>query len=499
MNAQESADCLVIGGGIGGLAAAIRTAARGRKVIICEKNDHLGGKCDFRSRDGFHFDIGPSVLTLPFVLDDLFQSVGADRRDFLEIEPVEPGCSYFFGDGSRFDAPGTMDDFEQAVAEIFPSEIDGFIRFRAYVRRLWEVSGPAFLFHPPGMAAARSIPWLRALRALPDFLPGRMEPRLRRYFRDPRLLQLFSRFATYNGSDPFQTPAIFNVVAYAELAFGSWRCRGGMTALIRALEQLASRVGVQVRTNAEVSRVLFNPEKRVTGALLSDGSSIAAKSIVCNQDAAQARAGPLLAEHPRHLSWKRKLANQEASSSGFVVLAALRNSHPDLSCHNVFFPKEYRAEFDSLFDRPRPLEDPTLYISRPSSLDSELAPAGKEGWFVLVNAPSLQKFQDWSEEKYAQHVLARIEERYPPCKGNVEWTLFHGPAFYRDSYHAWHGSLYGPSSNPLRQAFLRFPNRDRHCRGLFFAGGSAHPGGGIPLTLLSGGFAAEYCDNFLGK
>jgi len=186
---SKRTDSLVIGGGIGGLSAAIRLASRGHRVLLCEKNSHTGGKCDFCEKDGFHFDLGPSVLTLPFVLDEVFRLVGKDRRDYLEIEAVEPGCSYFFGDGSRFDAPGMFDDFEQAIADNFPSEIDGFRRFRAHVSRLWEVSGPAFLFHPPGWATLRSIPWQRALRGMLDFMPGRMEPRLRRYFRDPRLIQ----------------------------------------------------------------------------------------------------------------------------------------------------------------------------------------------------------------------------------------------------------------------------------------------------------------------
>ncbi|MBC2600458.1 phytoene desaturase family protein [Puniceicoccus vermicola] len=490
-------DSLVIGGGFGGLSAACRIAAAGKSVRLLEKNSHLGGKCDYFERDGFRFDLGPSVLTLPFVLDDLFQSVGRDRRDYLEIEPVEPGCSYFFSDGSRFDAPGTMDDFESAIAESFPDEIDGFRRFRAYITRLWEVSGPAFLFNPPGLPALRSIPWAKALRALPDFLPGRMEPRLRKYFRDPRLIQLFSRFATYNGSDPHQTPAIFNVVAYAELAFGSWRCRGGMYALVQALEKLAGELGVGIETNAEVDRVSFDSQGRVTGVSLSDGEMLQSPSVICNQDTLQSRTGPLLADHPAHSQQARRTARKEASSSGFVILMALQNRHPDLACHNVFFPGDYREEFHALFTEPRPLPDPTLYLSRPSATEPHLAPEGKEGWFVLVNAPSLQKFQNWENDAYASRVIEQLLQRYPIDPEEIEWSHYHGPTFYQESYRAWNGSLYGMSSNTQRQAFLRSPNRDRRCPGLFYAGGSAHPGGGIPLALLSGNFAADACLSFL--
>lgn len=495
---KQRADCAVIGGGIGGLAASIRLAAQGRKTILLEKNDHLGGKCDRQQRDGFHFDLGPSILTLPFLLDDLFEAVGRKRADYLEIEPVEPGCSYFFADGSRFDAPGTMDDFEAAIAESFPREIDGFRRFRKHITRLWQVSGPAFLFQPPGLGTLQSIPWMKALRSIPDLLPGRMNPRLGRYFKDPRLIQLFSRFATYNGSDPYQTPATFNVVAYAELAFGSWRCRGGMYALIEALQRLAIEQGVEIRTNSPIEAVLFTARGKVTGVRLVDQTEVQTSAVVCNQDAMQGRGGPLLAEHPNHSKWGRAIGKKEASSSGFVLLAALRNRHPELACHNVFFPADYRREFEDLFGQPKSLTDPTLYVSRPSSSESDLAPDGKEGWFVLVNAPSLQKFSNWKEDEYRDFLLNRLEARCGLQSEEIEWTHYHGPAFYSEQYCSWQGSLYGMSSNSMRQAFIRPKNTVRGAPGLFFAGGSAHPGGGIPLVLLSGKFAADGCHSYLG-
>jgi len=495
---EESAhvDALVVGAGIGGLAAAIRLAAAGRTVRVLEKNPHPGGKCDFLQKDGFHFDLGPSVLTLPFVMDDLFKAAGKRREDYLEIEPVEPGCSYFFADGSRFDAPGTMDDFEKAVAGHFPKDIDGFRRFRSHVERLWEVSGPAFLFHRPGLRALAAIPWLRALRTLPDLLPGRMHDRLKHYFKDPRLIQLFARFATYNGSDPYRTPATFNVVAHAELAFGSWRCIGGMHALPLALDRLAEDCGVDRRYGVSAEEVRFDG-KSPTGVISSDGSFNKANAVVCNLDAVTARTGKLLASHPRSKTWRKKLGKVEASSSGFVLLAALSRRHPELACHNVFFSADYRKEFRELFTDPRPLETPTLYVSRPASAENTLAPEGKEGWFVLVNSPSLQRQEDWDEHGYAKRITGMLKDRCGLSRGEIEWTQFHGPTFYRDRYGAWHGSLYGPSSNPFRQAFLRAANRPHDAPGLFFAGGSSHPGGGIPLVLLSGKIAAEACTDFL--
>ncbi len=480
---------LVLGGGLGGLSAAIHLAQRGHEVTVLERNDHAGGKCDRHEEDGFHFDIGPSVLTLPFVLDELFAAAGRRREDFLSLHPVEPGCTYFFADGTRFDAPGSAEAMEEAIARTFPGEERGFQRFWKHAERLWKVSGPAFLFHPPGPRALRDIPYPRAVRALPDLLPVPMGRRLRHFFRDPRLVQLFSRFATYNGSDPARTPGTFNVIAYAELAFGSWRCEGGMRALVDALVQLAADCGVEFVYNCEAERILFDRAGRVRGVRTAAGEEIAADRVVCNQDAVSARNGPLLAEHPR--ARRLRVPAGEPSSSGFVLLVAHEGTRDDLSCHNVFFPADYGREFRELFRSPQPLGDPTLYLSRPSSLDPALAPAGAEGWFVLVNAPSLAGFQAWKEEDYAGFLLERLQERAGLDPSRVRWHRAHGPSLYRERYRSWEGTLYGLSSNTLRQAFLRPANRLPAAPGLSFAGGSSHPGGGIPLVLLSGRFAAE--------
>ncbi|MEM0966675.1 MAG: phytoene desaturase family protein [Verrucomicrobiota bacterium] len=496
-NSKTSRDCIVIGGGIGGLAAAIRLASEGKKVTIIEKNAHLGGKCDYLVRDGFHFDLGPSVLTLPFLLDELFAAAGRLREDYLAIEPVEPGCSYFFADGTRFDAPGTMDDFQKAIAEAFPSEIDGFRKFREHLQRLWEVSGPAYLFNPLGIKTLQSIPLRKAIRALPDLIPAKMENRLQKFFKDPRLIQLFSRFATYNGSDPKRTPATFNVVAHAELAFGSWRCAGGMYALIRALTKLAKELGVEVMTNTEVDRIDFRPDGSLDGVLTREGSKIKSPFVVCNQDAATAWSGSLLSQSRFSPRKSHRAAKIESSSSGFVFLAALNRKHEELACHNVFFSSDYDREFRDLFGPGQPLQNPTIYVSRPSCKDPSLAPEGKEGWFVLINAPSLQAFEHWDEREYAKAVTSQLVERCGLAEEEIEWIHFHGPRFYHEQYSAWNGSLYGPSSNTMRQGFLRFPNSSRRIDGLAFCGGSAHPGGGIPLVLLSGKFAATACSSYL--
>lgn len=489
---RKSFDIVIIGAGLGGLSAAIHAAATGKSVAVLEKKPHPGGKCDFYRRDGFQLDTGPSVLTLPHVLDDLFTAAGRDRRDYLEIKEVHPGCRYYFADGTVFDAPGRMEDFAEALSNQFPGEIDGFRRFQREIGALWVVSGPAFLNHPFDLGLLKRIPWATALRHAWSFRPGSMQKRLQSFFRDPRLITLFSRFATYNGSDPRLTPATFNVIAHAELAFGSWHCRGGMYALVQAISKLAQEIGVELFADWPVESV--TREAAGSGFRLeSRGGNppVFAEKVICNADALTALEGPLLAAIAGRESECRRRIHKPASSSGFVLLMGIARKFPSLACHNVFFPKEYDQEFEQLFTRPQPLSDPTIYISVPARAEPALAPPGQEGWFVLANAPSLEKFRDWNEAAYAESLIGLLKQRVSGLgDDDILWTHHHGPQFFSDSYGAWHGSLYGSASNNTLAAFRRVPNRSR-LKDIYFCGGSAHPGGGIPLVLLSGRHAAR--------
>lgn len=479
---------VVVGGGLGGLASALRLAASGKPVRVLERTSGWGGKCGVVRWNGFHWDTGPSLLTMPEVIRELFEATGVDARDYLELEAVEPGCRYHFADGSSFDAPGNVEGLREAVARDFPGESRGLERFLRYAANLWEVSGPVFLYHPLRWRTFLKVPPQALFRGVDALRPGSMRRVLRGFFKDPRLLQVFSRFATYNGSDPYRTPATFNVIAHVEFAFGAWRIRGGMFALVEAMLRRAGELGVELQNEAAVSRICFR-NGEAAGVELEDGSRMEASAVVINADAVTARTGALLEGHPR--GPLPKLARREASSSGFVLLLAVDDPGRHLAAHNIAFPGDYRTEFEDLFRHPRPLTDPTLYLSVPAAVEPGLAPEGKRGWFVLVNAPSLQRFQEWDGEGYADFLIDRLRSSpFSLDRGKVRWREFRTPRFFQEQYQAWHGSLYGPSSNSLFAAFLRQKN-DPGIPGVYFAGGSAHPGGGIPLVLLSALHATE--------
>lgn len=485
----ETPETLVIGAGLGGLSAAIHLAARGQKVRIFEKNDRPGGKCHVFERDGFRFDTGPSVLTMPFVLDELFAAAGEKTADHLTIEPVEPACRYFFADGTRFDAPGNQKDFLAAIARDFPDDAAGAEKFFAYTARLWEVSEPFFLSAPLDWRVLRKARPRHLRGGLAMMKPGSLHRVVRSYFRDPRLIQLFDRFATYNGSDPYRTPPAFNVISHVEFTFGSWRVRGGMYKLVEELTALAGRSGVEMTFNAPVEKVHFAGKR--ADSIQVAGETIPAKSIVINADAITAWTGPLLAGHPQYQKRKKTLARQEASSGGFVLLLALRKQFPQLDRHNIFFPRDYRPEFAQLFQEQCPLRNPTLYLSRFTDEPGEdLVPPGHEGWFVLVNAPARPEGALW--ESYEDALLHLLEQKIPEFSAHrdVIWQEVRSPADFQERFGAWKGSLYGASSNNLFAAFRRIRNADT-VPNLAFTGGSAHPGGGIPLVLRSGQMAAD--------
>ncbi|MGE9293429.1 MAG: phytoene desaturase family protein [Puniceicoccales bacterium] len=482
---------LVVGAGLGGLSAAIHLALDGHQVTLLEKNEQPGGKANYRHWNGYHFDTGPSLVTMPFVLRELFERAGRKLEDYLELTRVTPACRYFFSDGCRFEAPGNLEGMRAAIAETFPGEEVGFDKFIKNGKRLWEVSGPAFLFNPMELSTLFKINPLKGLAGLSALRPETLLASLQRHFKDPHLIQLFSRYATYNGSDPARTPATFNVISYVEMAFGSWHLQGGIYTLVKALVRLAEELGVEIRCQCPVQALTFaSGGKSVSGVELGKGERLSSERVVINADAVTALSGPLMAQHPKAAQWKQAWSAKEVSGSGYVMLLAIEKNFPELACHNIFFCEEYAREFREIFDQAKPLGDPTIYISAPCKVDPSQAPGNGEAWFVLVNAPSLDRCADWPES-YPNFLLKRLQALVPGfTPDSIRWQQNLGPTFLRDTYGAWQGSIYGPSSNSTASAFFRVRNRSS-VRGLAFAGGSAHPGGGIPLVLTSGRLAAQ--------
>lgn len=484
---------VVVGGGLGGLAAAARLARLHHDVTLVERADALGGKAGSFGRDAFRFDTGPSLITLPATIRDLFRKTGKPVESVLELRPLDQLARYRFADGTEVDVPNTG---VNGAAAAFQDALGGRAgaQWRAFYDRAehtWDVvrtpfvesplDGPAPLLR---MAASRPrdvrvvAPW-RTLRALGT-----------QSFDDPRLRVWLDRYATYSGSDPRRSPSVLSVVPYVEHAFRGWEVVGGMRRLIDATYERAADRGTQVRTGAEVVKVTTSAS-RVTGVQLADGTALPADIVVSDVDASVLYSRLLDPPRPAAV---RRLRRATPSSSGFVLLLAVRGRTPGLRRHTVLFGDDTDAEFDAVFGRDaRPPERPTVYVSA----TADDAPPDCEAWFVLVNAPrhgSGPGAVDWTApglaERYADHVLDVMAARGLDVRDRLVFREIGTPADLETATGSPGGAIYGTSSNGWRAATLRPANRSP-VSGLFLVGGSAHPGGGIPLVLMSAALVAE--------
>ena len=480
----------VIGAGMGGLAAAARLAHAGHEVTVYEQAATHGGKLGTLHRDGYTFDTGPSLLTLPHVYRDLFAATGRPLDELVDIVPVAPTCHYRFPDGSWLDMPHAEQDVDAALADAF-----GTVAARQWravltdAERLWDLVGEPVLQNPLGgvrdllrrSASVRDLmaiaPW-RTLRTVGE-----------RRLTDPRLRMLLDRYATYSGSDPRRTPALMTVVPFVEQRFGGWYVRGGLRLLGDALFARCAALGVRFRFGTPVAEVVTEA-RGVAGLLLASGERVPADLAVSNVDA-QHLYSELLTDR-RARGPRSALGRTRPSLSGFVLLLALRGRTPGPRHHRVLFPVDYDAEFDAIFGRhPRPVPDPAIYVCAPD--DPALAPPGDEAWFVLVNAPR-QGPVDWTHpglaDAYADRVLGVLADRGLDVRDRLRWREIRTPADWARDTGAVGGSLYGSSSNGPRAALLRPANRSP-VPGLFLVGGSAHPGGGLPLVAMSAAIVAN--------
>jgi phytoene desaturase len=481
---------IVIGAGIGGLSAAIRLAAAGRPVIIYEQNSFLGGKMGEVAEAGFRWDTGPSVITMRHVLEDLFAAVGRRLDDYLTLMPVEPTTRYFYPDGVVLDATRDLTRMVDQIAALDARAPEGYLAFLAHVTRQHRITGPVFLYSdPPTLRTLTQVPLRDILRV--DVMRS-MDAAIRHYIRSPHLRQLLGRFATYVGASPYQASAAFNVIAYVEMVGGVWYPRGGVYAIARALSRLAEELEVEIHTGKAVSRIRVE-DNTVQGVELADGVYQPASAVIANVDVATVYE-KLLPPAPAARRQVKRLERAGLSCSGFVILLGVEGRHPQLAQHNIFFSPDYPREFDDIFKRGIPPADPTIYVTITSKADASHAPEGCENWFVMVNAPPLGPAFDWEKEAagYRDRVLALLAERYGlDVRDRIRVERHLTPADIERMTGARRGALYGISNNRATNIFLRPPNRAAHVRGLYFAGGTTHPGGGVPMVMLSGKLAAK--------
>ncbi len=475
-----------MGSGIAGLAAATRLAAGGYAVTVFEKNNYAGGKLGHLESAGYQFDRGPSLFTQAHLFDAHFADCGRKRKDYLQWERLEEGTRYFWNDGTRLEA---FPNPEQRARE-WPAQLGiGAAATEAYLRRaadVYEHIGSIFLDQPVQEWRTWLHPQiLKALRytRLP-YLTQTLHQYNAAQLRHPKLVQLFNRFATYNGSDPYRCPAMLLTIAHLELTEGAYYPAGGLYALPQALKKLAEDLGVQFQLNTTVQRIV-REGKKVKGVETAAGF-FEADAVVSNSDIVYTYE-ELLGDKKRAKRWKAP----ERSSSGVVFYWGIKKSFPQLALHNIFFASDYKAEFEALGRQQAIYEDPTIYLNISSKLEPAHAPAGSENWFILLNAPpAAQSPEDL--ERLRALVIQKLERILgTEIAPYIETEMVLDPAGIAEWTHAWKGALYGTASNNAIAAFRRHPNKSKAYPGIYFAGGTVHPGGGIPLCMRSGKSCAD--------
>ncbi len=505
-------DVVVIGGGVGSMATAIRLAARGHQVQLFERRHELGGKLTERRRDGFVFGLGPSLLTLPELFGGLAAEAGRKLDELVTLTEVDPVCRYHFPDGSVLDARSDPGAMAAEVERFAPGQGQAWQRYFEWGERCWAASERAFLSGPldlPGLARRQA-----SLSDLFASAPGQTLAGLaRRFFTDPRLVQYVCRYATYSGSDPYQAPAAVGCIPYLEHARGAWYVDGGLARLRDALARLLADLGVVVHTGATVSQVLtadgqpaagpdagqsgsgspgsgqllqgWGARGRAGGVLVA-GERVPADIVVCGADSAR-----LYRDLYPSRAMRRRIARIGPSSSGFLMLAALRGRTAGLAHHNVIFSSDYRAEFADIFGRHRPPADPTIYVGCPAAQDLGSAPPGQESLTLLVNVPAGSP-RNWgrSAEEYGELLLGKLDAAGLGVRDRVLFTETLTPADFERRYDGWLGSIYGTSHNGRLAPFRRPGNRGP-LTGLYLVGGSVHPGGGLPLVVIGSRIVAD--------
>ncbi|MDZ4670478.1 MAG: phytoene desaturase family protein [Phototrophicales bacterium] len=479
---------IIIGAGIGGLSAAIRLAVAGERVVIIEKNAQVGGKMYQIEKDGYRWDTGPSVITMRHVFEELFRVAGRNLDDYITLLPLEPLTRYFYPDGMMFDATSNLSHMAEQIAEWDERDVAGYFRYLAYVATIHRITGPVFIYdQPPRLASFLKVPitdWLKA-----DPL-RQMQPAINGFVKSPYLRQLLGRFATYVGGSPYHAPATLNVIAHVEMTGGVWYPQGGVYTIAQALEKLAGELGVEIRTSTPITKIDVKNGVAVA-VITASGERIESRAILANADVTTVYENLL----PREFAEKRlnKLKRQEPSGSGFVMLLGVEGNYPQLAHHNILFSGDYRREFMSIFKQGIPADDMTIYIAITSKTDSSHAPHGHENWFVMVNAPAVSLQYDWDSQKmaYREKVLTRLGQFGIEIRDKIRSEQIITPNDLQAMSGAWRGALYGASANSKWTAFKRPHNRCADIRGLYFAGGTTHPGGGVPMVMLSGKVASE--------
>ena len=473
---------IIIGSGIAGLAISIRLKSMGYDVEVYEKNDNVGGKLSDFYIDDFRHDFGPKLFTMPDLVEDLYKVAGVDIDDYFKYEKLEIACKYFWDDGDTFNAYSNNQKFINEVYKKFNKEENKVESYISRSKKKFNLVRKIFL--EKSLHKISTYLSFESFKAIFNFFQLNIFISLNSlnkiYFRDKKLIQLFNRFATYNGSSPYMTSGIMSIIQHLEHDLGVFMPKKGISDISYSLYNLAIDLGIKFYLNSEIDKILIK-DKTAVGVVVNNIDH-KADIIISNMDVSLT--------YDRLLVGCKKpffIQNYQPSSSAVVFYWNINKSFPNLNVHNIIFSKNQEDEFDHIFNKKLIYTDPTVYICSTSKIVEEDAPAGCENWFILINSP-FDDGQDWEKIKkdLRKNIIKKINSTLKvDIESNIVGEKILTPVDIESETLSKFGSLYGSSSNSLKSAFVRHPNFSKNINNLYFCGGSVHPGGGIPLCLNS--------------
>lgn len=479
---------IVIGAGIGGIATALRLKALGYEVKVLESNTYPGGKLHAIHLDGYRFDLGPSLFTMPHLVTELFELFGIDASKTFRFLKKTNICNYFWEDGTRFIAPADRDGFIQKASRTFDEPENHILKYLDRNTKKYDLTAPLFL--EKSLHKFKNYLSIETLKAVLQI--GKLDVNTtlnqlnEKTFVSPKLRQLFNRYATYNGSSPFKTPGIMAMVPHLEMHYGTYFPEGGMHRITMSLYDLALDQGIHFGFGESVEKV--NVEDGTVTGVTSHLKTYRADVVVSNMDIVPTYNKLL----PNQKKPTKTLA-QERSSSALIFYWGISREFPELDLHNIIFSDDYEGEFAAIFDKKSVHDDPTVYINITSKHEKSDAPKGHENWFVMINAPGNYS-QDWAilRREARKAIISKISRvLHTDIEAFITAEHILDPVGIESATGSYRGSLYGAASNTKFAAFLRHPNFSAQIKNLYFCGGSVHPGGGIPLCLLSAKIVAD--------
>ena len=483
---------IVIGSGVAGLATSIRLALKGYQTHVFEINSYPGGKLSAFEIDGYRFDAGPSLFTMPHFVTELFEKAGEAPDLYFKYHKKKIACNYFWTDKTKFSAYSDKADFLDEIENTFGEPKKNVEAYLNKAKKKYDLTSSLFLeqsLHK--LKTYLSVDTLKAMLQLPVFeLQKTLHQANDKAFSSSKLVQLFDRYATYNGSDPYQTSGIMTLIQHLEGAYGTFVPEGGMIAITNALYELAIRSGVSFDFETPVDEIIIEQNSAV--GVQANGTFYNADVVVSNMDIYPTYTKLL----PSQKQPKKQLS-QERSSAAVIFYWGIKHSFEALELHNIFFSADYKKEFDAIFNSQTVSEDPTIYVNITSKDVPGDAPEGCENWFVMINTPA-DKGQDWEAlvSKLRTFIISKLSKELEiDLKPLIDCETILTPPLIESKTQSHQGALYGSSSNNSMAAFLRHPNFSNRLKNLYFCGGSVHPGGGIPLCLLS----AKIVDELIPK